>query len=275
MSYQLRVLCLAAAGVVTLSAPAQAQLPGETFRDCEVCPQMVVIPAGSFMMGSPEDEAGRFQDEGPQRRVMISSFSAGRNEVTRDEYEACVSAGACAPVKDDGFGGGSRPVTLVSFNDATKYVSWLSVQTGKAYRLLSEAEWEYAGRAGTTTAYWWGEQADRGFANYGTDQCCMGYASGADAWVNTAPAGSFPANAFGLHDMHGNVWEFVDDCYAQYSATGQPLDGSVFRRETCAFRVFRGGSWNYDPRYLRSAYRSWTSPSNRTVHLGFRVARAL
>lgn len=266
--------CLTAAIALMLCTPARAQLPGEIFQDCQVCPQMVMIPAGRFLMGSPADEVGRFEDEGPQRSVMVPSFSAGRYEVTRDEYDACVSAGACAPAKDDGFGGGRRPVTLVSWNEARAYAAWLSAQTRKTYRLLTEAEWEYAARGGSLTAYWWGEQADRSYANYGTDQCCRGLASGADSWLNTSPAGSFPANPFGLHDMNGNVWEFVEDCYAQYYVSGQPTNGSPFMKTNCTFRVYRGGSWSYDPRYLRSAYRSWTSPENRSVHLGFRVARS-
>ncbi len=271
----LKVLWLFLTAALYPSVPGWAQAPGEVFQDCSGCPQMVVIPGGSFLMGSPEDEAGRFQDEGPSRRVTISPFAAGRLEITQDQYSACVAAGPCSPAPNSGFGGGDHPATYVSWTDAKAYIKWLSAQTGRTYRLLSEAEWEYAARAGTDTAYWWGEAADRAFANYGSDQCCLGSASGEDRWERTAPVGSFPANAFGLHDMHGNVWELVEDCYAQYYASGRSDDGSPFVRGECAFRIYRGGSWSYDPRYLRSAYRSWSSVTNRSAHLGFRVARDL
>jgi len=141
------------------ASSAPAPRAGESFRDCSDCPQMVSIPSGSFQMGSPASEAGRHSDEGPQRRVSVPSFAAGRYEVTWAEYGACVSAGTCEAAKDDGFGKGSRPVTNVAWNDAKKYAAWLSSRTGKTYRLLTEAEWEYAARAGTAGAYWWGGTA--------------------------------------------------------------------------------------------------------------------
>jgi formylglycine-generating enzyme required for sulfatase activity len=227
---------------------------------------MVSIPAGSFQMGSPAGEAGRYEDEGPQRRVSVPSFAAGKYEVTWTEYGACVSAGACPGAKDDGFGKGSRPVTNVSWDDAKKYASWLSSRTGKTYRLLSEAEWEYAARAGNQ-ARW----------SFGDSESSLG----SYAWYSpnsggaTHPVGSKTANAFGLFDMHGNVWEWVEDCYAESYSAGQPSDGRAFTQGNCSYRVGRGGSWLSDPRYLRSADRDRIDPAIRGNGLGFRVARTL
>jgi formylglycine-generating enzyme required for sulfatase activity len=168
-----------------------------SFRDCWDCPAMVVIPPGSFMMGSPPNEAGRDDDEGPQHLVHVPAFSIGKYDVTFDEWDACVNAGGCSkhPSDEDG-GRGRRPVIYVSWNDTLQYVRWLSLKTGHTYRLPSEAEWEYAARAGTTTAYYWGDQVGSGNAN------CDGCGSQWDAH-HTAPVGSFTANAFGLHDMLG------------------------------------------------------------------------
>jgi formylglycine-generating enzyme required for sulfatase activity len=236
---------------------------------------MVSIPAGSFMMGSPESEAGRVSNEGPQRRVSVPAFAAGKYEVTWAEWDRCVAAGACASLTADGFGGGSRPVTNVSWDEAVVYTTWLSSKTGQTYRLLSESEWEYGARAGMSSAYWWGVGASHEYANYGKDTCCDGLASGADKWVNTSRAGSFPANAFGLHDMNGNAAEWVEDCYAKNYSAGQTSNGSAFQQGSCSSRVARGGSWADVPRDLRSAFRSGLDPANRRRGLGFRVARTL
>ena len=265
---------VAAASPSPAGAGAAGQAPGGPgFRDCDQCPQMVAIPAGSFTMGSPSSETSRGSDEGPQRRVSVPAFAAGKYEVTWAEWESCVGDGGCSALKADGFGGGSRPVTNVSWDDTKAYTRWLSRKTGKTYRLLSEAEWEYAARAGTSTAYWWGATASHEYANYGKDQCCEGLASGVDRWVNTSPAGSFDANAFGLHDMHGNVREWVEDCYADSYSAGQPSDGSAFTKSSCSSRVIRGGSWDCNPQTLRSAYRDWSGPAYRGYSVGFRVAR--
>lgn len=243
-------------------------------------PEMVVIPAGSFTMGSPSNEAGRFDNEGPQRTVRIGyALAVGKYEVTWTDWEACVDDGSCPAANDDKFGQGRRPVTYVSWKDAQTYVSWLSSKTGETYRLLSEAEWEYAARAGTTGR----------FSNNGGDsQVCeigngaKGSSNGSypntacqDRYINkTAPAGSFAPNAFGLYDMHGNVWEWVEDCYeAGYAA--EPSDGSAYTKSSCRKRVIRGGSWRNKPQYLRSAHRGWTTPGNQNVNIGFRVARTL
>jgi formylglycine-generating enzyme required for sulfatase activity len=259
--------------------PPAALNAGSVFRDCpNVCPEMVVVPAGSFMMGSPPGEDGRNADEGPQRRVTISRpFALGKFEVTFDEWDACLAAGGCKHNPSDfGWGRGRRSVINVSWNDAKEYAAWLSDKTGKTYRLPTEAEWEYAARGGKASLkYWWGNDASHEYANYGTDRCCNGFAAGRDRWVNTAPVGQFPANPFGLHDMHGNVFEWVEDCYED-SYKGAPSDGSARTSGRCDARVFRQCSWRGTPRLLRSASRGWLSPWNRADDGGgFRVARTL
>ncbi len=234
---------------------------GESFKDCPKCPEMVVVPAGSFMMGSDAEEEGRYDDEGPQRRVTIARpFAVGRFEVTWDDWEACVANGRCEHEPDDsGWGRSRRPVINVSWDDAQAYVRWLSGKTGQSYRLLSEAEWEYAARAGTSTAYFWGNTFDTSRANNR---------------YKTVEVGRYGANAWGLHDVHGNVWEWVADCYASY-ATGAPTDGSARTTGLCSYRVLRGGSWYLNPQLLRSAFRLRGRPGNRNYDNGFRVARTL
>ena len=241
---------------------------GETFRDCADCPQMVAIPAGQFMMGSPATEDGHYGDEG-QRQVTVPAFAAGMYEVTYEQYDACVSAGACAEVQDAGSGRGARPVAYVSWNEAVAYAGWLSVKTGKTYRLLSEAEWEYAARAGTTTPFSTGATISPAQANYNATN---GYAGGPTGeWRRlTLPVGSFPPNAFGLYDMHGNVAEWVEDAYND-SLYNAPVDGSAYTLG--GERVFRGGSWEQGPHVARSAHRASTYPTDRGKILGFRLAR--
>ncbi|MEQ1493862.1 MAG: SUMF1/EgtB/PvdO family nonheme iron enzyme, partial [Terricaulis sp.] len=210
--------------------------PGQTFRDCADCPEMVVIPAGSFTMGSPASEPTRSADEGLQRRITFATnFAVGRFEVTRGQYAAFTRATGRAASnncytdrdnngsweqdangtwRDPGYAQGEdHPVVCVSWDDAQAFVQWLNSQTRGGYRLLSEAEWEYAARAGASSAYPWGASASHEYANYGADACCSGLVSGRDQWVNTSPAGQFPANAFGVSDMNGNVWEWTQDCY--------------------------------------------------------------
>ena len=215
----------------------QEQRVGGKFRDCSECPEMVV-PSGSFMMGSPNSEKGRDDDEGPRHRVSIDyRLAVGVYEVTFAEWDACVSAGGCGGYRPDdrGWGRGNRPVINVRWEDAQSYVRWLSNKTGKSYRLLSESEWEYVARAGSVTAYSWGNEIGHNRAN------CDGCGS---RWDNekTAPVGAFSANAWGLHDVHGNVWEWVEDCWND-SYTGAPADGSAWESGDCSRRVLRGGSW--------------------------------
>jgi formylglycine-generating enzyme required for sulfatase activity len=257
-----------------LSPPAaSAREVGASFRDCSDCPEMVVIPAGSFTMGAAtgeEEREGVQQDNRgrsePRHDVRVKGFAAGRYEVTFAEWDACVAAGGCSErAEDKGWGRGNRPVMNVNWNDAKQYVAWLSRKTGKWYRLLTEAEWEYAARAGTTSARYWGEAIGSGNAN------CDGCGS---QWDNrqTAPVGSFKPNAFGLHDMLGNVWEWVEDCW-NGNYMGAPTDGSAWQAGQCGQRVLRGGSWFYDPRFVRAAYRHWFVTAVRGIVIGFRVAR--
>ena len=249
----------------------QALKPKDVFRECvKDCPEMVVVPAGKFMMGSPPNEKGRYDVEGPQHEVTFAnSFAVSKFEVTFDDWDACAAYGDCDPrVSDSGWGRGRQPVINVSWDDAQRYIAWLSSMTGKTYRLLSEAEWEYAARAGTQTAYSWGDEIGKGNAN------CDGCGSQWDG-RQTAPVGSFAPNAFGLYDMHGNVWEWVEDClHNDYN--GAPEDGSAWTAGgDCNNRILRGGSCISLPEYLRSAVRYGYTTVFRKYHLGFRVGRTL
>jgi formylglycine-generating enzyme required for sulfatase activity len=248
----------------------------DSFKDCPECPEMVVIPAGEVMMGSPSHEEGRASNEGPQHRVTIEKrFAASKFETTFEEWEACLLAGACkhAP-NDQGWGKGRRPVIDVSWADAKEYVAWLSKKTSLRYRLLTEAEWEYAARAGTTTAFSIGETITSDDANFDGSHTHGG--GGKDQYrKNTVEVGSFRSNAFGLYDMHGNVWEWVEDCW-HTDYNGGPGNGSAWT-DRCneRTRVLRGGSWIDTPRILRSAYRSRNMPVYRGGSVGLRVARTL
>ncbi len=250
------------------SAPA-----GASFHDCDACPEMVTIPPGSFTMGSPASEPERFADEGPQHQVTISrAFAAGKYEVTFDEWDTCVRDGGCGTgAGDKGWGRGRRPVINVSWNEAKQYTKWLSNKTGKSYRLLSEAEWEYAARAGTTTPFHAGATISPTQANYFTKVSYAGSPTATDQG-KTVPVGSYAPNAFGLHDMHGNVWEWTEDCWnADYNRA--PVDGSAWTSGKCRGHVMRGGSWFDVPRFVRSARRSRSDADDRLSYTGFRVAR--
>ena len=232
---------------------------------------MVVLPTGAFQMGSPDREPGRSIREGPVRTVTISRrIAMGRYEVTFADYDRFVAArsGTRQP-GDQNWGRGARPVMNVNWNEAQAYAAWLSAQTGKTYRLPSEAEWEYAARAGTSTLYSWGDEIGVNRAN------CNGCRS---AWENTqtAPVGSFAANAFGLYDMHGNVREWVADCYVS-NYNGAPSDGSARADARCSRTrsVSRGGAWTTTPPGLRSASRSRTNRRNSFNNLGFRLVQEL
>ncbi len=231
-------------------------------------PVMVSIPTGQFSMGSPTTENGRYPDEGPQHSVTIPrAFAIGRDEVTFDDYDRYAQASGKKLPADNGWGRGTRPVINVSWQDAQDYAAWLSRQTGQTYRLPSEAEWEYAARAGTTTAYWWGDALGKNHANGG---------GGGSVWdgKQTAPVGSFAANPWGLHDTAGNVWEWVADCWHD-SYQGAPTDGSAWGGAANCDRGVRGGSWINFPQILRSAFRNWYRPDDSNYDQGFRLARAL
>ena len=257
------------------SVPGQMR-PGRRFRDCTGCPEMVVVPAGSFMMGSRSAEIGRSGDEGPRHRVRIGKpFAVGVHEVTFAQWDACRQGGGCSHNPPDrSWGRGKRPVIKVSWNDAQQYVRWLSETTGQGYRLLSESEWEYAARAGTKTPFHTGVTISTTQANYDGRHT---YGSGRKGRYRqqTMQVGSFAPNAFGLHDVHGNVSEWVEDCW-HGSYTGAPADGSAWvRGGNCARRILRGGSWISRPKDLRSANRSMYSAGSRFISAGFRVARTL
>ena len=256
--------------LLALQRAERGEVGPARFRDCDQCPEMIEVPAGSFMMGSPSGEASRSNNEGPVHKVTIGdAFAVGVYEVTFDEWDACRRGGGCSHNPPDrGWGRGSRPVINVSWEDAQAYVRWLSRETGERYRLLSESEWEYVARAGTKTRYYWGDAVGRNQAN------CDGCGSRWDG-KQTAPVGSFPANAYGLHDVHGNVREWVEDCW-HGSYRGAPADGSAWTvGKSCERRVLRGGSWSLGPQNLRSAFRDWFTGGVRGSVAGFRVARTL
>lgn len=273
----------------TPSAGASAGFPaaGSVIKDCAECPELLVVPAGQFLRGSPPGELDRDDDEGPQHTVTIARpFAAGKYEVTFDEWDTCVAGGGCARVADHGWGRGRRPVIHVSYEQAIGYTEWLSKKTGKPYRLLSEAEWEYAARAGSQAARFWGAMADRAceFEN-GADAALerqkpegwkdeWGLHACDDGHARTAPAGAFKPNAFGLHDMLGNVSEWVEDCYNK-SYEGAPTDGRAWTTADCPRRVLRGGNWSNSPAGVRSANRNGDPPSLQNMIVGFRVARTL
>jgi formylglycine-generating enzyme required for sulfatase activity len=250
----------------------RALKPLASFRECDKdCPEMIVLPAGSFSMGSSPTDKGHYSNEVPQHPVTIARpFAVSKFDVTFADWDACVSVDGCAQATDAGYGRGTKPVIYVNWNEAQRYVTWFSKMTGQSYRLLTEAEWEYAARAGSTTAYSWGDDIKR-------DDTAMANCNGCGSqWDNrqTSPVGSFKPNAFGLYDMAGNVWQWVQDCYhADYS--GAPTDGSAWTSGDCSHRVIRGGSWGNDPQSLRAADRVRTSFVVRTSILGFRIGRTL
>jgi formylglycine-generating enzyme required for sulfatase activity len=252
------------------SPPPSKPVEAKTFRDCrDVCPEMVIIPAGTFQMGSPKLESGLAANRSPQHTVTIAkAFAVGKFTVTFSEWEACVAGGGCASNKsphDFWLGRQRRPVIYVSWTDAREYVAWLSKKTGKPYRLLSEAEWEYAARAGSTTMYPWGDEVGTGNANC---KIC------GSKFESNAPVGSFRPNAFGLYDMQGNVMQWVEDNFhGNYEKA--PIDGSVWEGGTGALRVVRGSYFHASLEQLRSDYRGTFNPDYKSTSLGFRVARSL
>jgi formylglycine-generating enzyme required for sulfatase activity len=224
---------------------------------------MVVIPAGEFEMGSTDNPA-----ESPQHHVVIARpFAIGRREVTFAEWDQCAASGSCkTSPSDHGWGRGDRPVIDVSWDDAKDFVAWLSQKTSQAYRLPSEAEWEYAARAGTIAAYWWGRDIGSGRAN--CQEC------GGGAGRQTVPAGTYRPNAFGLYDTAGNVAEWVQDCW-NASYRGAPRDGAAWMGGDCALHVLRGGSFASKASAVRSASRFRYDEDVRYYANGFRVVRDL
>ena len=273
--------------------------------ECEQCPALVAVPSGTFLLGTPPDESGRVEDEGPQKRIAIAAFAVSRYEITRGEFAQFVAAtdyndhSGCLVMGDNsrwvfdpdaswhnpGFAqDDNHPVVCVTTDAAEAYVAWLNHQSGAdAYRLLSESEWEYVARAGSTTPYWWGEVEDDfcRFAN-GVDQSA---ATEFPGWIRagncndgnlyTAAVGRYRANPFGLYDTAGNVWEWVADCYVDHYAT-HPDDGAPVVIDRCDKRVMRGGGWaDYGSFYLRTGYRGAWSGAQPFGNIGFRVAADL
>jgi sulfatase modifying factor 1 len=274
---------------------------GVTYRSCRGCPQMVVIFPGKFDMGSPDSEAGRGDDEGPVHSVKITAYSIGKTEVTRGQFAEFVkrtrysTGDKCWTLekgsykehngnwREPGFAQSDLdPVVCINWNDAQAYVKWLSRRTGKHYRLPTEAEWEYAARGGSGTARYWGSNPDDAcaYAN-GADKTAQEKIHGATSWsvhqctdgfAYTAPVGHFKPNAFGLHDMLGNVWEWTGDIY-HVNYKGAPTDGSAWLGSGDK-RLLRGGSWNNSPSDLRAAVRYKNDPGLRFSSFGFRVVRS-
>ena len=296
--------------VISKAQPVQSVTPGAVFKDCDECPEMVVIPAGQFVMGASPGEEERenlhkdVRDQSqPQHRVEVRRFAAGKFSVTREQYEVFVSATGrksdgcyvwtgsnweidlAKDWRNPGYAQDERhPVACISWDDASAYVQWLSQKTGKSYRLLSEAESEYAARAGTTTYRYWGDDGNLScsYAN-GADQTAKAQVPGASNWAvatcndgyaYTSPVGSFQPNRFGLYDMLGNVWQWTQDCW-NGNYKNAPIYGSAWTGGDCSQRVFRGGSWVDHPQFLRSANRSGYSTAFRSSGLGFRVAMTI
>jgi formylglycine-generating enzyme required for sulfatase activity len=276
-------LATAALGI----APALAASAFHAFRDCSDCPVMIAIPPGRFLMGSPPQEPGRSEAEGPVHEVVLEhGFAIGQFDVTLTQFSLFAHAAnyqsgvrKCdwqapqtkgIPLRQ----AANEPVVCVNWPDAQAYVAWLGVRTGKSYRLPSEAEWEYAARAGSTTSRPWGETLGHDDANYGADVCCGAFASGKDRWLYTSPVGAFRPNRFGLYDMLGNVWQWTQDCGSE-SYAGAPRDGSAWLAGDCDSRMVRGGAWFQAPDSLRSASRAADKADRRVGDIGFRVARSL
>ena len=278
--------------------PSPKSKPEQTFRDCPHCPEMLEVPAGRFNMGSPLSENGRSADEGPVHQVTIDyAFAVGAFEVTRREFGQFVSEtgrvmrGSCWTVEDGvrkarprrswrnpGFEQtDDHPVTCVSWRDAKAYVRWLSKETSQSYRLLAESEWEYVGRAGTSTPYSWGPRYEDlcRYANGAEPNTSAGHDTGCDdGHARTSPVGFFEPNNFGLHDVSGNASEWVEDCWDS-GYEDAPSNGEASEAAGCRQRVFRGGSWYDGPQLHRSAARRKYSEGYRTSDIGFRVARKL
>lgn len=257
------VLLTAASGCV--ADDNVERYPGEIFKDCKVCPELAVIPAGTFTMGA----SGREKHEKPAHPVTIAKpFAIGIYEVTFDEWRACFEEKACKRWPDDHlWGRGRRPVINLYYSEIRQYLDWISKKTGKTYRLPSEAEWEYAARGGTRTEYWWGDDIGQGNANC---RNCGTKWSGKES----APVGSLAPNPYGLYDTAGNIWEYVQDCWNP-THLGAPADGKPRFEGKCRDRVTKGGSWYYFSKLSRSAFRYKNDVRVKSYNIGFRVLREL
>jgi len=252
-----------AAGVPAATQKPASIEPGDTFRDCEECPELVVVPPGDFVMGSKDS-----QYEKPERTVSVARpFAIGRREITFAEWDQCADAGACKHRPDDrGWGRGAQPAINVSWDDTKIFLAWLSQKTGQRYRLPSESEWEYAARAGTVTPFWWGREAGSGHA-----QCAN---CGGPITQRVAPAASFRPNGFGLYDTAGNAAEWVEDCW-NLTYRNAPKDTTAWTSGDCRLRVLRGGNFSSNATEIRSAARFRYDVDVRYYANGFRVVREL
>jgi formylglycine-generating enzyme required for sulfatase activity len=248
--------------------------PGNTLLDCEMCPEQVILPAGDFIMGVAN--GGISEDANAIGVTIPRPFSMSRFEITFALWDACLAGGGCSGYRpsDEGWGRGKRPVVNVNRVDILSYISWLSKKTSKSYRLPSEAEWEYAARAGTTTEYWWGDQVG---VNQAVCQDCGSIYDG----EKTARVGSFAMNKFGLFDMSGNVWEWVEDCYGEESYRSHKMYPNPFyvsknpqKNNTCS-RVLRGGGWDVMSLGIMPSFRFVSMPLVRSKFYGFRVVREI
>jgi formylglycine-generating enzyme required for sulfatase activity len=273
------VLALSLTGILGITRAIAAQ---PVIKDCEQCPEMIVVPAGKFTMGT-NGEDGREDDEVPARTVtIVQPFALGKYEVTFDEWDACVASGACEKAADESWGRVRRPVINVNLAQANAYAKWLSAKTGKQYALPSEAQWEYAAQAGGSQGAPWAGDKTRAcehanvYDALAKAKLMFDWAvfPCTDGFTETAPVGSFAANAFGLHDMLGNVWEWVADCYRPSYAEA-PADGSAVTADTCMKHLSRGGSWNIFPAWVRSGYRYGLKGELRASNLGLRVMRVV
>jgi formylglycine-generating enzyme required for sulfatase activity len=277
------IVALAFAGALLLGlaaapgAPATAQTPGgsllakaaqksgKPFKECDECPEMVVIPPGNYWMGRDD---GKSVETPAVPVAILKSFALSRFEITWDQWLACVEAGPCTHIPSDHhWGRGRQPIMNITWQDAQDYVGFLRARTGQPYRLPAEAEWEYAARAGTDTFFPWGDEAGTYNAN------CRKCGTPWDGQGN-APVGTFKPNAFGLYDMHGNVWEWTEDCWSP-THDGAPTIARPRTDGDCERRVIRSGSWYYIPRLMASTYRDRHPAKLFSYNIGIRVARDL
>lgn len=273
-------ISVAAIGIALYGMPGEdatavTGASGMAFKDCTECPDMVALPAGEFMMGSPPTEL--FRGAETQHKVSIPAFAIGKYEVTFAQWDACVADGGCGGFKpeDQGWGRDKNPVINISWVDAKAYAAWLAKKTGKPYRLPSESEWEYAARAGTATAFAFGAKMSSELANYEGSNGYDGGPPGPNR-QKTLPVGSFPANGFGLHDMHGNAIEWVEDCWSDEYTDATPNNGAALGdTENCGGHVMRGGSWEDYAGDARAAARVGAAKEDQYWSDGFRVALTL
>ncbi|MEH2510988.1 formylglycine-generating enzyme required for sulfatase activity [Nitrobacteraceae bacterium AZCC 1564] len=265
-------------GAMPLSAEVEATLkPKDSFKECPECPEMVVVPAGSFMMGTPANEVDRSKGEDPVHRVtIVKPFAVGRFAISFDDWDACLADGGCGGVRgnDNGFGRGRLPAHGIRFNEVQSYLAWLSKKTGRTYRLPSESEREYFTRAGTTTPFWFGKTIGTQNANYYASIPYDHGPRGEDS-KGPKPVDSYAPNPFDLYQVHGNVQEWTQDCFNKRYNEDTPTDGSPWSEGDCSQRMIRGGAWDDQAQRLRSGARYWARDDTPAGKIGFRVVRSL